>query len=179
MFDVGLLEILLICVVALLVLGPDKLPGTIRVLGLWIGRMKRSFNNIKSEIEKEVGADEIRRQLRNEEIMEKIKKTKSDFNNSISSVKKEASSVTDSLKPEGLDELKKDFDSVTGKSKPDTKDTPTGSANTEIKSGSDSKDQPAVASPSTPTPTPTATQKPPESGSDTENKNSGSEKSES
>jgi sec-independent protein translocase protein TatB len=117
MFEVGFFEIIVICVVALIVLGPDKLPGTIRVMGLWIGRLKRSFNNIKTEIEKEVGADEIRRQLRNEEIMEKIKKTKSDFNNTVESVKKEATSVTDSMKPDGLDDLKKDFDSITGKSK--------------------------------------------------------------
>lgn len=119
MLNIGFLEIVTVCVVALLVLGPDKLPGTVRTVGLWVGRLKRSFNNIKSEIEKEVGADEIRRQLRNEEIMEKIKKTQKQFTSTVDSVKKEAAAVTSSLKPEGLDELRKDFDSATGK-KPDT-----------------------------------------------------------
>lgn len=96
MFDISFLEIVVIAVIALLVLGPDKLPGAIRTAGLWIGRLKRSFNNIRSEIEREVGADEIRRQLRNEAIMDKIKNTRSQVTKSIDSVKDEVKSVSDS-----------------------------------------------------------------------------------
>jgi sec-independent protein translocase protein TatB len=77
MFDIGFLEIVVVGIVALVVLGPEKLPGTIRTASLWIGRLRRSFNSIKTEIEKEIGADEIRRQLRNEEIMEKFRHTQS------------------------------------------------------------------------------------------------------
>ena len=51
--DFGSLEILLILVVTLLVIGPEKLPETLRALGLWFGRLSRSFNSVKSEIEKE------------------------------------------------------------------------------------------------------------------------------
>ncbi len=76
MFDIGFPELLLISVVALLVIGPDKLPETIRAMSLWIGRFRRSFANIKQEIEKEIGADEIRSQLYNEAIMQDIEKTK-------------------------------------------------------------------------------------------------------
>lgn len=70
MFDVGFSELLLVGLIALLVLGPERLPVAARVAGLWIGRLKRSFNNIKSEVERELGADEIRRQLHNERILE-------------------------------------------------------------------------------------------------------------
>ena len=56
--------------VALVVLGPERLPGAVRTAGLWIGRIKRSFNSIKAEVEREIGADEIRRQLHNERILE-------------------------------------------------------------------------------------------------------------
>lgn len=87
MFDPSFFELIVICIVALLVLGPDRLPGAIKTCGLWIGRLRRSFNNIKREIEQEVGADEIRRQLRNEDIMEKFKNTKSQITESIDSVK--------------------------------------------------------------------------------------------
>lgn len=97
MFDPSFLELIVICVVALLVLGPDKLPGAIRTLGLWIGRLRRSFNNIRREIEQEVGADEIRRQLRNEAIMEKFNSTKNQVTESIQSVKKEAEAVKNEL----------------------------------------------------------------------------------
>ena len=97
MFDPSFFELIIICVVALLVLGPDRLPGAIKTLGLWIGRLRRSFNNIKREIEQEVGADEIRRQLRNEAIMEKFNNTKSQITNSIESVKSEAESIKKDL----------------------------------------------------------------------------------
>ena len=70
MFDVGFSELLLVGLIALLVLGPERLPVAARMAGLWIGRLKRSFNNIKSEVEREIGADEIRRQLHNERILE-------------------------------------------------------------------------------------------------------------
>ncbi len=70
MFDIGFTELLLIGLVALVVLGPERLPGAVRTAGLWIGRAKRSFANIKAEVEREIGADEIRRQLHNERILD-------------------------------------------------------------------------------------------------------------
>jgi sec-independent protein translocase protein TatB len=90
MFSIGFLELLVVGIVALVVLGPERLPGAIRTASLWIGRLRRSFNSIKADIEKEIGADEIRRQLRNEEIMEKFRNTQSHVQNSISAIKKEA-----------------------------------------------------------------------------------------
>lgn len=70
MFDIGFTELLLVGLVALLVFGPERLPGAARTAGLWIGRLRRSFNALKSEVEREIGADEIRRQLHNERILE-------------------------------------------------------------------------------------------------------------
>ncbi|SFA79226.1 Sec-independent protein translocase protein TatB [Azotobacter beijerinckii] len=70
MFDIGFSELLLVGLVALLVFGPERLPGAARTAGLWIGRLKRSFSAIKTEVEREIGADEIRRQLHNERILE-------------------------------------------------------------------------------------------------------------
>lgn len=70
MFGISFSELLLVGLVALLVLGPERLPGAARTAGLWIGRIKRSFNAIKSEVEREIGADEIRRQLHNEHILD-------------------------------------------------------------------------------------------------------------
>jgi sec-independent protein translocase protein TatB len=100
MFSIGFLEILVVGVVALVVLGPEKLPGTIRTVSLWVGRLRRSFNSIKSDIEKEIGADEIRRQLRNEEIMEKFRHTQTTVQNSISSIKKEADTIVKNVELE-------------------------------------------------------------------------------
>ena len=120
MFDPSFFELIIICVVALLVLGPDKLPGAIKTLGLWIGRLRRSFNNIKREIEQEVGADEIRRQLRNEAIMEKFNSTKSQVTQSIDSVKKEAESIKNDLN------LKTELSALSEGAEPDDDNTQSG-----------------------------------------------------
>jgi sec-independent protein translocase protein TatB len=73
---IGFFELLLISVVALLVLGPERLPGAIRTTSLWVGRARRSFNKVRSEIERELNADEIRRQLHNESILADLDKAK-------------------------------------------------------------------------------------------------------
>ena len=85
MFDIGFPELIMISVVALLVIGPEKLPETIRTISLWLGRIQRSFGNIRREIEAEIGADEIRQQLHNESIMKDLEKTK----NTLESVKQD------------------------------------------------------------------------------------------
>lgn len=69
MFGISFSELMLVGLIALLVLGPERLPGAARTAGLWVGRLKRSFNAIKQEVEREIGADEIRRQLHNEHIL--------------------------------------------------------------------------------------------------------------
>ena len=74
MFDIGFPELALASLVALLVLGPERLPSALRTLGLWLGRIRRGFNTVKSEFEREIGMDEVRRQLHNEQIMEEVKK---------------------------------------------------------------------------------------------------------
>ena len=77
MFDVGFSELLLVALVALLVLGPERLPGAARTAGLWVGRLKRSFAAIQTEVEREIGADEIRCQLHNEQILKRERQLQS------------------------------------------------------------------------------------------------------
>ncbi|MFU8815969.1 MAG: Sec-independent protein translocase protein TatB [Pseudomonadales bacterium] len=83
MFDIGFPELVLIAIVGLLVIGPERLPEALRTLGLWIGRMRRSFTSVKAEIEKEIGMDEIRRQLHNEAVMEELKRIERDVRHSV------------------------------------------------------------------------------------------------
>lgn len=64
MFDIGFSELLLCAVIALLVLGPERLPKAARTLGLIIGKIKRSISGIQEELE---------RQIRTEELKEKLK----------------------------------------------------------------------------------------------------------
>ena len=78
MFDIAFPELVLVCAVALVILGPERLPTAIRTLGLWFGRLRRSYYSVKSEIEHEVGMDDIRRQLHEEQIKDEINRLEQD-----------------------------------------------------------------------------------------------------
>lgn len=83
MFDIGGFELLLIAVVGLLVIGPERLPETLRTIGLWLGRLRRSFTAVKTEIEKEIGMDEVKRQLHNEAVMEEMQRIEREVKGSV------------------------------------------------------------------------------------------------
>lgn len=61
MFDIGFSELLIIGVVALLVLGPERLPKAARFVGLWVRRARAQWYSVKSEFERELAAEDIRR----------------------------------------------------------------------------------------------------------------------
>ncbi|MFT5577635.1 MAG: sec-independent protein translocase protein TatB [Paraglaciecola psychrophila] len=74
MFDIGFQELLLIGIVSLLIMGPERLPGAIRKTSLWVAKLRASFRDIKADIEREIGADEIKQQLHNDAIMESLER---------------------------------------------------------------------------------------------------------
>ena len=93
MFDIGFSEILIIATLTLIVMGPNRLPETIKTITLWIGRLRNFINSARSDIENEVGIDEIKKQLHNEKVMQEIAKTKVELNSitqDLSSDKKDA-----------------------------------------------------------------------------------------
>ena len=61
MFDIGFSEILVIAVVALIVIGPERLPGVARTLGHLFGRMQRYVNDVKADISREMALDDLRK----------------------------------------------------------------------------------------------------------------------
>lgn len=83
MFDIGFSEIVVCAIVALVVIGPERMPEAVRTVGLWIGRVKRSLRETRSEIERQIGVDDIRRQLHNEEIMQTLENARRDMDNVI------------------------------------------------------------------------------------------------
>lgn len=74
MFSIGFTELLLIAVITLLVVGPEKLPETIRVITINLAKLKRFWRNAKRDVEREVGMDEIRREIHNAEVMEHLER---------------------------------------------------------------------------------------------------------
>jgi len=72
-FDIGFLELFTVFVIGLLVIGPERLPQTIKTGAIWFSRLKRSISEARSEFEQQIGADEIRREIHNEQIMDSMK----------------------------------------------------------------------------------------------------------
>lgn len=68
MFDIGFLELAIIAGIALIVLGPERLPGAARTVGRYIGQARRMVGNFQRQIEQEVRLDEL-----NKKIMEDTK----------------------------------------------------------------------------------------------------------
>ena len=66
MFDIGFAELLLIGVVGLLVIGPEQLPGAVRTTLAWVNRFRRSFDQIRTEVRRELHNDEILQNLKTE-----------------------------------------------------------------------------------------------------------------
>ncbi len=79
MFDVGLSELIVLAIIALVVLGPEKLPHAARMAGAWMGRIRRMIINVQADIESEVAAQEMRERIRKE--MDKVKSADHDDDN--------------------------------------------------------------------------------------------------
>ena len=80
MFDIGFSEILIVATLTLIIMGPKRLPATVKTITLWLGRIRNFINSAKVDIENEVGIDEIKKQLHNEKIMNEIEKSKRELN---------------------------------------------------------------------------------------------------
>ena len=80
MLDIGFLELMLIGIVALLVLGPERLPKAARTAGLWIGKIKRTVSGMQREISAQLEAEELRQKLNEQQkkLDDSLKKAKQD-----------------------------------------------------------------------------------------------------
>lgn len=83
MFDIGFSEIVVIAVVALIVLGPERLPKTARTLGHLFGRLQRYVNDVKADISREMELEELRK------LQQEMKSAASDLEQSMTSAVKD------------------------------------------------------------------------------------------
>ena len=88
MFDIGFSELIVIALVALIVIGPERLPRVARTLGALLGRAQRYVNDVKADIQREVDLDEL-------------KSLKSTFQDAAKSVEQSVSQVGQELQAAG------------------------------------------------------------------------------
>jgi sec-independent protein translocase protein TatB len=91
MFDIGFTEMMIIAVVALVVIGPERLPKVARQAGEWMGKLRRYVDDVKSDINRQMQLDELRK------IQADVKDAAQSLKNSVDSVVSEASSELTSL----------------------------------------------------------------------------------
>jgi sec-independent protein translocase protein TatB len=114
MFDIGFWELSIIGVVALLVIGPERLPSVARTAGLWFGRMRGFVSTVKADIDKQLKAEDLQRimtdQTNRSGLHEIIEETKAAVD-SLSRpadylVKSDSNTVSDAVTPTDSDETK-------------------------------------------------------------------------
>ena len=103
MFDVGFWELGLIALVALVVIGPERLPKVARTAGMWLGRGRRFISSVKDDIDREIKADELKeilaKQKQNNPLHEIIEDTRQNFD----AIKSEAESIGADVKAAASD----------------------------------------------------------------------------
>lgn len=93
MFDVSFQEVLLILLIALVVIGPARLPKLARSIGLWVGRARAMFNSMRSEVERELELDELRKTQQSLRREFNLKKDLDDLKKDVGSVDSEIREV--------------------------------------------------------------------------------------
>lgn len=88
MFELSFGKMALIAVVALLVLGPERLPGAARTAGALLRRLRNSWQGVRSEIERELAAEDIKRSIhdtaRSVDLREEIRNTADELRSAVS-----------------------------------------------------------------------------------------------
>ncbi|HEL4112460.1 TPA: twin-arginine translocase subunit TatB [Stenotrophomonas maltophilia] len=88
MFDIGFSELLVIAVVALVVLGPERLPKAARFAGLWVRRARNQWDSVKQELERELQAEDIKRQM--QDVRQGMQDTENQLRASGEAIRREA-----------------------------------------------------------------------------------------
>jgi sec-independent protein translocase protein TatB len=105
MFDIGFSEIFVIAIVALLVLGPERLPKAARFTGLWVRRARAQWYSVKSELENELAADELKRSLK--QTQESLREAQQELNSGIDAARNRIKREQEDLQRE-LDTIDRD-----------------------------------------------------------------------
>lgn len=91
MFDIGFGELLLIAVVALVVLGPERLPKAARFAGLWVRRARNQWDSVKQELERELHAEELKRNL--DAVRQSMRQTEQEMRDGTRQVQQQAEAL--------------------------------------------------------------------------------------
>ncbi|MFI3219198.1 MAG: Sec-independent protein translocase protein TatB [Methylococcales bacterium] len=103
MFEIGFSELVMVALVSLLVIGPERLPKAARLAGYWLGKTRAMIGSVKAEIQLELRAEEMRQLFKDESGLNEFQQLVDETNESVNSIQ---SSIT-SLSKDGVDLTKR------------------------------------------------------------------------
>jgi sec-independent protein translocase protein TatB len=103
MFEIGFSELVMVALVSLLVIGPERLPKAARIAGYWLGKSRAMINSVKAEIQLELRAEEMRQIFKEESGLHEFQQLVDETNETVQSIH---SSIT-SLSQDGVDLAKR------------------------------------------------------------------------
>ena len=103
MFEIGFSELVMVALVSLLVIGPERLPKAARLAGYWLGKTRAMIGSVKAEIQLELRAEEMRQLFKDESGLNEFQQLIDETNESVNSIQ---SSIT-SLSKDGVDLTKR------------------------------------------------------------------------
>jgi sec-independent protein translocase protein TatB len=112
MFDFGFWEILMIVLVALIVVGPERLPGLARTVGFWVGKAKRMVADVKTEIHEQVAAEELKKALDEQDLMEDVYEMIEETKKTGQEIRQEVQQTSQEIKQEVQDQALPPTDKV-------------------------------------------------------------------
>jgi sec-independent protein translocase protein TatB len=93
MFDIGFSELLMIGLVSLLVIGPERLPKVARIAGFWIGKSRTMLASVKAEIKEELHAEELRQLLKEQADLQEFHAALNETTDAANSIKASLSAL--------------------------------------------------------------------------------------
>lgn len=116
MFDVGFFELALIGIIALLVVGPQRLPKLAKTAGMWIGRGRRFVGTVKEDIEKELKAEELKKVFEETKAKNPLHEIIEDTKQSFDEIKKDTANAVSGIE-KSVEDNEKKLDNADNKAK--------------------------------------------------------------
>jgi len=99
MFDVGFSELMMVGLIALLVIGPERLPKAARIAGFWLGKTRSTIANVKAEIKQELHAEEMRQLMQEQQsIADELKQIANETQSTVAELETEITAKNDNTR---------------------------------------------------------------------------------
>ena len=105
MFDIGFWELATIAIIGIVVVGPERLPEVVRTIAAYVRKARRAFQDVKSDIERELDLDDLRRQMHEVDMEDHIKKLNQSVMDADRDVRKAVSRFDDDIRHSLDDDL--------------------------------------------------------------------------